>query len=185
MLLENGTNEKKENTEIVYVYPKELNLKAKIFNGKSKTLCLENCGRKRAKGKTRCSTCLREFDVTYWAKRAWTKFAKSLKNAQVSFQGYFTCWTCDETKPIQVAQAGHCFHRGRQNYKALDFDPNHIRLQCSACNMDMNGNKQNIFQAKLVREIGIERVEEMIWRRVNEPALTIPELQEIIKKYSV
>lgn len=148
-----------------------------------KTKCLENCGRKRSKGKTRCATCLRKYDVGYWGKKAWETFAKYLKASQVTFQGYFTCYTCDKTFDIDRAQGGHCFHRGNQAYKALDFDPLHIRLQHDGCNMDSMGNKQNIFQAKLTRELGAEAVEKMIWRRHNEPALTIPELQAIIVKY--
>lgn len=146
--------------------------------------CLECNKGKRTYGETRCATCIRKYDVMYWGKKAWGVFAKHLKKIQASFQGYFTCYTCGLQFPIERAQAGHCFHRGHQRYKALDFDPRHIHLQHDGCNMDSMGNKQNIFQAKLTKELGPEEVEKMIWRRQNEPPLTIPELQEIIKKYS-
>lgn len=118
------------------------------------------------------------------SKKAWNTFARWLKISQMSFQGYFTCYTCGKTLPIAEAQAGHCFHRGRQNYRAIDFDPKHIRLQCGGCNCFSTG-QTNIFQAKLTRELGIEEVEKMIWRRANEPALTIEELKDLINKYEL
>lgn len=114
------------------------------------------------------------------SKKAWNTFAKWLKKDK----DYFTCYTCHKTLPIEQAQAGHCFHRGKQRYKALDFDPKHIRLQCGGCNCFSSG-QTNVFQAKLTRELGIEEVENMIWRRADEPALTIEELKEIIKKYEL
>lgn len=146
--------------------------------------CLECLTRKRKKGKTRCATCIRKYDVGYWGKKAWIVFAKWLKASRMTFQGYFVCYTCGKTFDIDRAQAGHCFHRGRQQYKALDFDEKHIRLQCGGCNCDQFENgKRNIFQAKLTRELGVEEVEKMIWRRHNEPPLTVSELQGIINKY--
>lgn len=112
------------------------------------------------------------------SKKAWNTFAKWLKKDK----DYFTCYTCGKTLPIEQAQAGHCFHRGRQRYKALDFDPKHIRLQCGGCNCFSSG-QTNVFQAKLTHELGIKAVDKMIWLRANEPALTIEELKNIIKKY--
>lgn len=147
--------------------------------------CLECLNRKRTKGKTKCSDCLRKYDVSYWGTQTWNAFSAWLKALLVTFQGYFICYTCDKTFTIDLAQAGHCFHRGNQHYKALDFDPKHIHLQCGGCNMDSMGNKQNVFQAKLTREIGIEAVEHMIWRRHNEPALTIPELQALKQEFTL
>lgn len=116
--------------------------------------------------------------------KAWNTFAKWLKLTQMTFEGYFTCYTCGKTLPIAEAQAGHCFHRGRQNYRAIDFDPKHIKLQCGGCNCFSTG-QTNIFQARLTRELGIEEVEKMIWRRANEPALTIEELKDLINKYEL
>jgi hypothetical protein len=152
-------------------------------------MCLECFARPRAKKRrgngfyTKCKTCLLACDVGYWGDKCWEFFSKYLKAKLVTFQGYFTCYTCDKTFTIDLAQAGHCFHRGNQHYKALDFDEKHIHLQCGGCNMDSQGNKQNVFQAKLTREIGIEAVEKMIWRRNNEPALMIHELQILIEEY--
>lgn len=120
----------------------------------------------------------RENNYKTVSKRAWNLFAKSLKAGK----DYFTCYTCGKVLPIEQAQAGHCFHRGKQRYKALDFDREHIRLQCGGCNCFSTG-QTNIFQAKLTRELGIEKVEDMIRRRNQEVALTVYELKEIIKKY--
>jgi len=107
-------------------------------------------------------------------------FAKVLKLEQVSFEDTFVCYTCEKTFHISEAQAGHCFHRGRQRYKALDFDDKkHIRLQHGGCNMDMHGGNQNIFQLKLTVEQGTEAIKQLIWRRHNEPALTVEELLQI------
>lgn len=114
------------------------------------------------------------------SKKAWNTFAKWLKKEK----DFFTCYTCDKTLPIEESQAGHCFHRGSQRYRAIDFDPKHIHLQCGGCNCFSTG-QTNIFQARLTRELGIEEVEKMIWRRNNEPPLTIEELKEMIKRYTV
>lgn len=114
------------------------------------------------------------------SKKAWNTFAKWLKKEK----DFFTCYTCLKTLPIEESQAGHCFHRGSQRYRAIDFDPKHIHLQCGGCNCFSTG-QTNIFQARLTRELGIEEVEKMIWRRNNEPPLTIEELKELIARYTV
>lgn len=147
-------------------------------------LCLRCKKNKRYKRKkkvlTVCRSCFLETDVEYWADKAWSAFAKWLKKELV----WFTCYTCGKTLPIEQAQAGHCFHRGNARYKAIDFDPKHIHLQCGGCNC-FSTVQTNIFQAKLTRELGIEEVEKMIWRRNNEPPLTIEELKELIARYTV
>lgn len=127
---------------------------------------------------TVCRTCYFETNVPYWGEKAWETFSKWMKRNK----DYFTCYTCEKIFPIDEAQTGHCFHRGNQMYKLLDFDPQHLRLQCGGCNC-FSMTQTNIFQAKLTRELGIEEVEKMIWRRHNEPVLTIEELKEIIKLY--
>lgn len=113
------------------------------------------------------------------SKKAWNTFAKWLKKDKV----FFNCYTCERSFPIEQAQAGHCFHRGKARYKAIDFEPKHIHLQCSGCNCFSTG-QTNIFQAKLTRELGIEEVEKMIWRRYNEPPLTVEELKKLIHLYT-
>ena len=162
-----------------------------------------SCGKPRMTGRRKCLQCIsalnrqkkilklqrldlrkqkkkekRENHYKLVSKKAWNLFAKSLKQGK----DYFTCYTCGKVLPIEQAQAGHCFHRGKQRYKALDFDPKHIRLQCGGCNCFSTG-QTNIFQAKLTRELGIEEVEKMIWRRHNELPLTVEELKDLIKFY--
>ena len=125
----------------------------------------------------------RENNYKTLSKKAWNIFASFLKKSQATFNGYFTCYTCEKVLPVEQAQAGHCFHKGNQRYRAIDFDPLHIRLQCGGCNC-FSTTQTNIFQLKLTKELGIKKVEQMIWRRQHEPELTIDELKELINKYS-
>lgn len=156
-------------------------LKKKKNKEKRLKRCLECLKNKRKKGKTKCASCIRKYDVMYWGKRAWAVFAKWLKKkAGDSFE----CYTCYTVSPIAKAQAGHCFHRGRDFFRAIDFDPDHIRLQDGNCNLDMRGQRQ-IFQHRLTMELGVEQVADMINQRHKAPALTIPELQAIISNYTV
>lgn len=176
---------KEKEREKMKVYAKKARLKVKKEKKKEKKkLLCSRCGEnKRYKRKkkilTVCRSCFFETSVEYWSDKAWSAFAKWLKKDKE----YFTCYTCHKTLPIEQAQAGHCFHRGNQRYRAIDFDPKHIKLQCGGCNCFSTG-QTNIFQARLTRELGIEEVEKMIWRRANEPALTIEELKDLITEYS-
>lgn len=120
----------------------------------------------------------------YLGKKAWTAFSKHLRQSQANFQGDVECYTCGRRICWTIAQAGHLFHRGRQAWKALDFDTDHIRLQDFSCNINGSGQGGK-FALKLIAELGIEKVKEMEYRRHNEPPLTPDELKEIIKKYAI
>lgn len=121
---------------------------------------------------------------SYLGKIAWSKFSKWVRTRATNFQGYVECFTCRRLFPIKEMQAGHCFHRGNTQWKAIDFDPEHIRPQCGGCNGPQSG-KTAEFTLRLVQELGIEKVKEFERRRVQEQPLTPDELKEIIKLYSV
>lgn len=121
---------------------------------------------------------------SYLGKVAWHKFSKHVRSKTADFQGYASCFTCGRTYQWKELQAGHCFHRGRQQWKALDFDPLHIRPQCMGDNGPKGGMTAE-FTLRLVDELGLEAVKEFERRRVQELPLTPEELKEIIKLYSV
>lgn len=116
------------------------------------------------------------------SKKAWKVFSLYIRKKYPGFNDYAACYTCGNLKPRTELQAGHCFHRGRQRYKAIDFDEKHIRPQCSQCNF-FRGGRNIEFTLKLVEEHGLEAVNEMKRRRDTEPPLTNKQLQEIINKY--
>lgn len=121
-------------------------------------------------------------DIKLLGKKTWDTFSLWIRNKYANFQGYVECYTCGRIILVSEAQAGHCFHRGKQHWKPLDFDEKHIRPQCEGCNKYSSG-QTNIFQSKLVKEHGQEEVDNMIWRRANEKACTPEELKAIRNKY--
>jgi len=115
----------------------------------------------------------------YWGKKCWIAFTKFLKKERANFQGYAQCYTCGKQFKIKQLQCGHCFHRGRGGWRAIDFNPQHIQLQCPACNIN-GGGKIPIFTANLIRDFGWEFYQELE-RGAVKPALSVDELKEIYK----
>lgn len=127
---------------------------------------------------------LKQNTNSYLGPKAWSVFSKWVRSKDADFQGYASCFTCRKSFQWKELQAGHCFHRGRQQWKALDFDPKHIRPQCMGDNGPKGGMTAE-FTLRLVEELGIDAVKEFERRRVQEPPLTPEELKEIIKLYSI
>lgn len=151
------------------ICPKCTNTKKKVDKEKQKE-------RKRLKREAKRNT------NSYLGPKAWAKFSLWVRKQAANFEDYVECFTCRRLFPISEMQAGHCFHRGRQQWKALDFDPRHIRPQCQGDNGPKGGLTAE-FTLRLVEELGIDAVKEFERRRAQEPPLTPEELKEIIKLY--
>lgn len=119
---------------------------------------------------------------SYLGPKAWAVFSRWVREGESDFQGYTRCYTCLKSFQWKELQAGHCFHRGRQSWKALDFDPKHIRPQCQGCNGPKGGMTAE-FTLRLVLDLGLDVVNDFRRRRYTEPPLTPEELKEIIKLY--
>ena len=89
-------------------------------------------------------------------KKANSAFSRFIRN-KYSSNGYATCFTCGLTKPWKELQAGHGIS-GRNN--AVLYMEEVVRVQCAGCNIWGRG-KLSVFTPKLIREIGIERYQEL------------------------
>lgn len=144
--------------------------------------CLDCLERPREKNKNRCRTCRLKNDVQYWSKKAWGVFSEYIRRRSAAFNDYVACYTCRKQFLWKQLNAGHFDHRGRERYKAIDFEPKHIQAQCVNCNKGKNG-EQFLFGKHLEEDYGKEWPEQIRKRRATELPLTIPALQEKIEFY--
>ena len=69
-------------------------------------------------------------------KKVWSIFSKYIRTRD-SINGYCTCYTCGDVKPIGECHAGHYIHG---NTKPTYFDTRNVHAQCVKCNMYLSGN---------------------------------------------
>jgi hypothetical protein len=69
-------------------------------------------------------------------------------------KGYGRCYTCGKVIHYKKCDLGHWLSRA---YKAIKFNPKHLRTQCKQCNGYGNG-RPDVFRDNLVDEIGEEEV---------------------------
>ena len=109
-----------------------------------------------------------------------------LKETQTIFNKYIrlrdnglTCVSCD--KPINgVKHASHYLSSG--GHSAVRFHEDNVWVSCYKCNVMLSGN-QIEYRKRLIKKIGVERVE---WLEENGNQVkkwTIEELKELIKEY--
>lgn len=164
-----------------------MQLKTGIIKRKATTLKCTRCKLKpRTKKSLRCASCKRDVDPKYWAKKAWGVFSEYIRRRGADWKGEVSCYTCGKVKHYKEMQAGHFAHKGNQNYRAIDFEPKHLRPQCYWCNSQRHGAGMSWeFGQNLEQEYGKDWLLEIKRRRKIEPALTIEELKEIYAKYSL
>jgi len=95
-------------------------------------------------------------------KKIWVVFSKYIRK-----RDKYTCFTCG--KKEKPGHAGHYIHN------KLDFDPLNVHHQCIYCNRYLRGNL-GVYGEKLIRENGIEKIEEM---RVRSKQIWKPSRQEL------
>jgi 5-methylcytosine-specific restriction endonuclease McrA len=86
---------------------------------------------------------------------------------------YGKCYTCGCSVTFEQSQCGH-FVSGRTN--ALFFEPDNSRLQCPSCNTSKGGNL-DIYREKIIKELGIKRIEELESQRHTEKRITSQEFK--------
>jgi len=74
-------------------------------------------------------------------------------------------------------QCGH-FVGGRKN--AVLFNEECVRAQCSGCNVFLRGNYQ-IFTLRMLNEVGLEKVEEILSLKHQTKKYTVSEIEELIE----
>jgi hypothetical protein len=89
------------------------------------------------------------------------------------------CISCGTRKAVQYA-AGHFW---ATTYQYLRFNEDNVHKQCNKnCNMMKSGNLLE-YRPRLVKRIGLERVEALDNDRHKMLDLSIPEIKDLIKLY--
>lgn len=94
--------------------------------------------------------------------------------------GMVKCYTCDAVKPIKEMQCGHFISRA---YYSLRWDEDNCRPQDASCNLYHHG-QQYIFGKNLEKELGKERIEEMMVIKNRPSGFSIADYQDMIERYS-
>lgn len=76
--------------------------------------------------------------------------------------------------------AGHYYKADR--YKAVEFDPDNIHLQCYVCNRHLHGN-ESAYAENLIKKIGNDRFNELTRKKNGIYKPNILEIEELSKKY--
>ena len=104
-------------------------------------------------------------------KLVWSEMSEYVRQKNADYRGYVSCYTCGVKKNWKEMDCGHFRH-----IDALDFTLDAIRPQCTRCNRNLSGNL-GVFAVKLIKEIGLERVEAL--QKVNVKRFGMPELRKI------
>lgn len=89
------------------------------------------------------------------------------------------CISCGTRKPVKY-DAGHYWPT---TYSFLRFNEDNVHKQCSNnCNMKKHGNQAE-YRIRLIKRIGLNRVEKLDSDRHKRLDLTIPEIKELIGVY--
>ena len=113
-------------------------------------------------------------------KGEWLNLLQKLFNAYIRLRDKdLPCISCGTKKPVKY-DAGHYW---ATTYSYLRFNEDNVHKQCSKnCNMEKHGN-QGEYRIRLIKRIGLERVEKLDADRHKELHLTIPEIKELIAVY--
>lgn len=90
-------------------------------------------------------------------QKAWKIFSLYIRN-KYAVEGILSCFTCGKDMIVTEAQSGHGIP-GRTN--SVLFMEEVVKPQCSSCNIFKGGNL-SVFTAKLIKELGIERYQELL-----------------------
>ena len=94
----------------------------------------------------------------------------------------FKCYTCDRPLDFKDRSTGHLFTKG--GHPATIFDPDNLRVQCTACNVWKSGNCA-VYSYRLIQEIGLERYNALALRAGQAKKWTREELERIIKEFEL
>lgn len=86
-----------------------------------------------------------------------TLYSLYVRKSDMNDDGMVPCFTCDNWFHWKKIHCGHYISR---TFKYTRWDLDNLRPQCYACNVIKKG-MSHIFRAKLVKEIGTKRVEEL------------------------
>ena len=110
-------------------------------------------------------------------KKAWELVSLYTRQSYANEHGIVFCYTCEKPHHYVDMDCGHYIHRD-----CLDYTLDNLRPQCNFCNRRKHGNL-GVFAEKLIKEIGIERVEALRHQSNQVKKFTIFELEELIENY--
>lgn len=106
-------------------------------------------------------------------------FSKHIRT-KFSREGKCACYTCSKVFLIKDIQCGHFVSR---TYTSVRWDENNCRPQCVGCNI-FGGGRPLDFEEHLVKDIGVEKVNELKRARHTVVRLTHGYLQDLIETYA-
>lgn len=121
--------------------------------------------------------------VTLMKAKAWYEFSKFIRRRDCLHTTgspiHGKCYTCDRDYEFKKLQAGH-FIQGR-GAKILFIEDN-VHAQCYSCNVMKHGDLIE-YRIRMVRDFGIERVEELENMRHAVGEWDYEELEKVYEKY--
>lgn len=118
--------------------------------------------------------------IASWKKKADSVVSRYVRLSAADSQGNAECYTCGKIAPYKTLQCGHFVSR---NNSATRYDLANLRPQCAGCNIWGRG-RYDVYADKLMEELGVDAFKDLLKRGRSIHSLTIPELKEIIDKYT-
>ena len=112
--------------------------------------------------------------------KAWKLFSEYVRRSASDEGGTLRCYTCGKLLYWKEAHAGH-FVGGRKN--AVLFNEEVVRPQCVGCNIFLGGNYQQ-YTLRMIREVGEEKVEQLLALRYKVLKLTRSDIEDLIEVYT-
>lgn len=106
-------------------------------------------------------------------------FSQYIRLRDVMPNGYFRCISCGKVKPYEQSDCGHFFSR---RHMATRFDEDNCNSECKGCNR-FSADHLIGYQVNLIRKIGQDRYERLVWRHNSTKKWCDFELKELIKYY--
>ena len=111
-------------------------------------------------------------------------FNKFIRLRDMGHDDYFTCIACGETKPKEVANAGHFY--AVKGYDSMRFNTDNVQIECVGCNC-FNESHLIGYAINLKEKIGEDRLNELHRLakdyKMNGYKWSRPELMEMIEYY--
>lgn len=99
--------------------------------------------------------------INEYIKEADKAFSLYIRKKYANAEGYVRCFTCPATGHWKEFDCGHFISR---KHMSVRWNQNNARPQCKYCNQAKYG-MENVFQLRLTREIGIEKVEKLLQKK--------------------
>ena len=107
-------------------------------------------------------------------------FSLYIRKRYMSDNGYIDCFTCHRQYHFTEVDCGHYISRSRLSTR---FDEQNNHPQCRKCNRFLDGNMDE-YAISLKKRYGEDILDILNKRKWETKIYTIPELEELIKKYS-